>query len=102
MAHVRDFVFTRPDPFADPLRKQAMHQTARTACRATVGHIRTPASLTPTAALARTAPAAQLYSSIAAINPRRARLGPSSCASQQATPNESSAAPALRPTINAA
>jgi hypothetical protein len=43
-----------------------------------------------------------LYSSIAAINPRRARLGPSSRASQLAPPNESSAVPAIRPTINAA
>ena len=102
MGHVHEFVLTRPDAFGDPLRKHAMHHTARTACRATAGHIRTPTSLTPAAAFARTAPAAQLYSSIAATNPRRARLGPSSRASQQAPPNESSAAPAMRPTINAA
>jgi hypothetical protein len=79
-----------------------MHQTARTACRATAGHIKTPTSLTVAAAFARTAPAAQLYSSIATTNPRQARLGPSSRASQQAPPNESSAAPAMRPTIKAA
>ena len=88
--------------FADRLRKHAMHQTASTAWRATAGHIRTPTSLRPAPACARTAAAAQLYSSIAATNPRRARLGPSSRASQQAPPNESSAAPAIRPTINAA
>src|SRR6187431_776604 len=63
MGHVHEFVLTRPDAFADPLRKHAIHQTARTACRATAGHIRTPTSLTPAAAFARTAPAAQLYSS---------------------------------------
>jgi len=79
-----------------------MHQTASTAWRATAGHIRTPTSLTLAPAFARTAAAAQLYSSIAATNPRRARLGPSSRASQQAPPNESSAAPAMRPTIKAA
>jgi hypothetical protein len=84
------------------LRKLAMHQTASPAWRATAGHISTPTSLTPAPACARTAAAAQLYSSIAATNPRRARLGPSSRASQQAPPNESSAAPAIRPTTNAA
>jgi len=102
VGHVHEFVLTRSDAFADPLRKHAMHQTARTPCRATAGHIRTPTSLTPAAAFARTAPAAQLYSSIAATNPRRVRVGPSSRASQQAPPNESNAAPAMRPTINAA
>ena len=69
---------------------------------ATAGHIRTPTSFMPVPACARTAAAAQLYSSIAATNPRRARVGPSSRASQQAPPNESSAAPAIRPTTNAA
>src|SRR3954447_324645 len=84
------------------LRKLAMHETASPAWRATAGHISTPTSLTPAPACARTAAAVQLYSSIAATNPRRARLGPSSRASQQAPPNESSAAPAIRPTTNAA
>jgi len=97
-----EFVLTRPDALADVLRKHTMHQTARTAWRATAGHIRTPTSLMPAPAFARTAPAAQLYSNIASTTPRRARLGPSSRASQQAQPNESSAAPAMRPTINAA
>jgi hypothetical protein len=102
MAHVHEFALTRPDAFADPLRKHAMHHTAKTACRTTAGHIRTPTGLPPAPALARTAPAAQLYNSIAATNPRRARLGPSSRASQQAPPNDSSAAPATRPTTSAA
>ena len=84
------------------LRKLAMHQTASPAWRATAGHIRTPTSFMPAPAVASTATAAQLYSSIAATNPRRARVGPSSRASQQAPPNESSAAPAIRPTTNAA
>ena len=42
------------------LRRHAMHQTASAACTATAGHIRTPAGLTPAAAVTRTAPAAQL------------------------------------------
>jgi len=78
-----------------------MHQTARTAWTATAGHIRTPTSLAPTPAVARTAPAAQLYSSIAATNPRRVGFGPSSRASQQAPPNESSAVQATRATTSA-
>ena len=56
----------------------------------------------PAPAFARTATAAALYSNTAAINPRPARLAPSSRASQHATPNESNAAPVMRPTINAA
>src|SRR6476660_4736627 len=79
-----------------------MHQTASTAWRATAGHIRTPTSLAPAPALARTATATLLYSSIAATNPRTAGFGPSLRASQQATLNESNAAPAMRPTIEAA
>jgi TfoX N-terminal domain len=94
--------FISPRRVHRPLRKLAMHQTASTAWRATAGHIRTPTSLTPAPALARTATATLLYSSIAATNPRRARLGPSSRASQQAPPNESSAAPATRATTSAA
>ena len=78
-----------------------MHQTASPAWRTTPGHRRTPTSLKPAPAFARIAPAAQLYSSIAATNPRWARFGPSSRASQQAAPNESNAAPAIRPNINA-
>ena len=76
-----------------------MHQTASPACKTTVGHIRTPTSLTPAPACARIATAAQLYSSIDATNARRARLDPSLRASQQAPPNESNAAPVMRPTI---
>jgi hypothetical protein len=95
-------VLTCPDAFTSPLRKHAMHQMASTTWRATAGHMRTPTSLAPATAFARTATAAQLYSSIAATNPRRARLGPSSRASQQAPPNESNAAPATRVTIIAA
>jgi hypothetical protein len=102
MGHFTSSFSPAPDAFADPLRKHAMHQTARTAWRASAGHIRTPTSLTTAPAFARIAPAVQLYSSIAVTNPRRARLGPSSRASQQAPPSESSAAPATRPTINAA
>ena len=52
------------------LRKLAMHQTASPAWRATAGHISTPTSLAPAPAVASTATAAQLYSSIAATNPR--------------------------------
>ena len=100
MGH-QEFDLVRPAALTSPLRKHAMHQTASPACRATAGHMRTPTSLMPAPAFARTATATQLYSSIAATNPRRARLGPSSRASQQATPNESKAAPAMRPTINA-
>jgi hypothetical protein len=101
MGH-QEFDLTRPAAFADALRKHAMHQTASAACRATAAHVRTPTSLAPAPALARTATATLLYSSIAATNPRRARLGPSSRASQQAPPNESSAAPATRATTSAA
>ena len=79
-----------------------MHQTASAACRATAGHVRTPTSLAPAPAFARTATATLLYSSIAATNPRTARLGPSLRASQQAQPNESKAAPAIRATTSAA
>src|SRR5215203_2101348 len=79
-----------------------MHQTASAACRATAGHVRTPTRLVPAAAFARTAIAALLYSSIAAINPSTARFGPSLRASQQAQPNESKAAPAMRATTIAA
>jgi hypothetical protein len=84
------------------MRKHATPQTARTAWRATAGHIRTPTGLPPAPAVMRTAPAAQLYSSVAATNPRPARLAAPSRASQPAAPNESSAAPAMRPTTNAA
>src|SRR3954468_9875667 len=79
-----------------------MHQPASAACRATAGHVRTPTSLAPAAAFARTATATLLYSSIAATNPDTARFGPSLRASQQAAPNESKAAPAIRATTSAA
>jgi len=79
-----------------------MHHTASAACTAITGHVRTPTSLAPAAALARTATATPLYSSIAAINPLTARFAPSSRASQQAQPNESKAAPAIRATTSAA
>src|SRR3954466_4612118 len=79
-----------------------MHQPASAACRATAGHVRTPTSLAPAAAFARTATATLLYSSIAATNPDTARFGPSLRASQQTTPNESKAAPAIRATTTAA
>src|SRR5688572_19075131 len=79
-----------------------MHQTASAACRATAGHVRTPTSLSPAPAFARTATATPLYSGIAATNPGTARFGPSLRASQQAQPNESKAAPAIRATTSAA
>src|SRR4051794_2562837 len=79
-----------------------MHQTASAACRAIVGHVRTPTSLAPAPAFARTATAMLLYSSIAATNADTARFGPSLRASQQAQPNESKAAPAIRATTSAA
>src|SRR4051812_31815268 len=79
-----------------------MHQTASAACTATAGHVRTPTSLAPVPAFARTATATLLYSSIAATNPDAARFGPSLRASQQAQPNESKAAPAMRATTSAA
>jgi len=71
------------DAFAELSRKLAMHQTANPAWRATAGHIRTPTGLRAAPAGASTATAAQLYSSIAATNPRWARLDPSLRASQQ-------------------
>src|SRR3954454_10635151 len=79
-----------------------MHQMASAACRAIVGQVRTPTSLAPAAAFARTATATLLYSSIAATKPRTARFGPSLRASQQVQPNESKAAPATRATTTAA
>ena len=79
-----------------------MHQTASAACTATAGHVRMPTSLAPAPAFARTATAALLYNSIAATNPGTARFGPSLRASQQAQPNESKAAPAIRATTSAA
>src|SRR3954454_11594953 len=78
------------------------YQAASAACRATAGHVKTPTSLAPAAAFARTATATLLYSSIAATNPGTARFGPSLRASQQAQPNESKAAPAIRATTSAA
>lgn len=85
-----------------PTHKHAMHQTASTAWRATAGHIRTPTSLPTVPACVRTATATLLYSSIAATIPPTARFGPSLRASQQAQPNESKAAPAIRDTTRAA
>src|SRR5829696_2636308 len=79
-----------------------MHQTASATCRATAGHVRTPTSLAPAPAFARTATARLLYSNIAATNPGTACVGPSLRASQQAQPNESKAAPAIRATTSAA
>ena len=79
-----------------------MHQTASAACRATAGHVRTPTSLAPVPAFARTATATLLYNSIAATIPPTARFGPSLRASQQAQPNASKAAPAIRATTSAA
>jgi hypothetical protein len=99
---LQELDLTRPAASTRPLRMYATHHTASTTCRATAGHMRAPTSPSLAPASARTAPAAQLYSSIIAINPRTARLGPSSRASQQPPPNESNAAPATRPTINAA
>ena len=84
------------------LRRHKMHQTASAACRATAGHVRTPTSFAPAPAFARTATETPLYSSIATTNPRAARFGPSLRASQQAQPNESKAAPAIRATTSAA
>jgi hypothetical protein len=92
----------RPAASTRPLRMYVTHHTASATCRATAGHMRAPTSPSLAPASARTAPAAQLYSSSIAINPRTARLGPSSRASQQQPPNESNAAPATRPTIDAA
>jgi hypothetical protein len=84
------------EPVHRPTRKLAMHQTASAACR----NNRRPRKEHRRASrrrqrIARIATATVLYSSIAATNPRLARLGPSSRASQQAPPNESSAAPAI-------
>src|SRR6476619_81496 len=101
MGH-QELDLVRPAAFIGPLRRHARHQTASTAWRATVGHIRMPTSLAATPAFARTATATLLYSSIAATNPRTARFGPSLRASQQAQPNESNAAPAIRATTSAA
>ena len=78
-----------------------MHQTASAACRAAAGHVRAPTSPAPAPALTRTATATLLYSSIAATNPDTARFGPSLRPSQQAQPNESKAAPAIRATTSA-
>jgi len=79
-----------------------MHQTASATCTATAGFVRTPTSLAPAAAFMRTATATLLYSSSAATKPRTARFGPSLRVSQQAQPNESKAAPAIRATTSAA
>src|SRR3954454_16616675 len=78
------------------------YQAASAACRATAGHVKTPTSLAPAAAFARTATATLLYSSIAATNPDAARFGPSLRGRQQAQPNESKPAPPMRATTSAA
>jgi hypothetical protein len=67
--------FVRPAAFTGPLRRHAMHQTASAACRAIAGHVRTPTSLAPAPAFARTATATLLYSSIATTNPGTPRYG---------------------------
>jgi len=98
----QEFDLARPGTSIGTLRRHATHQTASTACRATAGHKRTPTSLAPLPAFARTATATLLYSSIAVTIPPTARFGPSSRASQQAQPNESRAAPAIRATTSPA